>query len=172
MLAAVLPAATLLFLFSYCYLGAAAGSPLFRFLLETTLGNVVLGLAAACYAYHIVKGYISPTHASGEPGLLEELDSVLLSLSMAVAFYPVFRCLLGAPGNRLAPALLSLAASAPIALLTGGRGGRLVRIAGYSSAVLVASAALSSADRLAESFAELAKLISDIEMLARELGVA
>ncbi len=171
--AIALPAAALLFLVSYSYLGAATGSPLFRFLVNTSLGNAVLGLAAACYAYHVARGYTSPATASGGLSLLEGLHPVLLFLSLAAVSYPVFWCLLGAPRDNLAavPALPSFAASASILLLVEGWGGRPVRIAGYFSTALIAVAALRSADRLTEAFAELARLVAYAEALARELGV-
>lgn len=176
LLIVILPAAVILFLFGYCYLGFVRGGALFRFLLGTTLGNAILWFAVAFYAYHVTKNFI-PSVPKDEPdskaSVLEHLHVVLFLVFMSAVFYPVFRSLLGASQGYfdVTPALLSLAASALILPPYLREGGRLLALS-YLIIGVVAAAALGLTNEVREAFAELAKLVTYIETLIRELGVA
>ncbi|MDW8011006.1 MAG: hypothetical protein RMH84_05375, partial [Sulfolobales archaeon] len=90
--AALAPAAVVLYLFSYTYLGASRGVAIFNFLLNTALGNLVLSLVAAFYAYNIAKSIATPLCSritELESPLLEDLHLLVLVPALSTTIYPV-----------------------------------------------------------------------------------
>lgn len=172
----LLPAAVILFLLGYCHLGSIRGSALFRFLLNTTAGNAALGVAVALYAYHVARNLIppAPKDGSGSDGsVLEILHDALLLLALSAVLYPVLRSVLGVFQGRfdLVAVPLSLAASALALLPLLRERGRLPAL-GYFVFGAVALATLSLSGEVGAAFAEVSRLVTYIEMLIRELGVA
>lgn len=172
----LLPAALALFLLGYCYLGAMRGSSFFRFLLYTVLGNFILFLAIAFYAYYITKNVAFTIPQGGlelGPFLLEDLYLVLFLVSLLPVFYSVFLSLLRVSGGYATVASLvpSFIASLFALLLFLEKGGKLTLIISYLVIGLIIAVTLSLADEVDKTFAELIKLISHMEALIKELGV-
>ncbi|MEM1930715.1 MAG: hypothetical protein QW780_04605 [Sulfolobales archaeon] len=172
-----LPAIIMLFLLGYFYLGASKGEIISRFLLYTTPGNAILALTIVSCAYHITRNAISPATREGmmaDSSLIEELHTVLFLASLALILYPVassaFKVVHKCPVS--ASLALSLIISIPILLLFSEERNKLIIAIGYLIIGVLVVATFSMAGIVSESLADLVKLVLNIEMLLKELGVA
>jgi len=177
LIVAVLPAITMLFLLGYFYLGALKGGTTFRFLLYTTPGNAILALTIVSYTYYITKNAISPATCEAlapESSLIEELHTVLFLASLSLILYPVASSLFGVIHEYSASAstALSLIISVSILLSFLEERNRLIIAIGYLIVGVLVIITFSMASTVSDSLADLARLVSNIEMLLKELGVA
>lgn len=176
-LAALLLGAIAVFLFTYCYLGALRGSAFFKFLLYTSPGNLILGLAVASYCYHIANSAIGPVLTgvfTSKSSLLENLHSLLLVVALSAVFYLVIKVSLWTPQGfheAVSVVLATVLSLFTVSLLLETRR-KILLIVGYISITTIAVVALNLANEVGEAFAELSKMVSYFEMLVRELGVA
>ncbi|MEM2208558.1 MAG: hypothetical protein QXG17_07710 [Sulfolobales archaeon] len=176
LIVALLPAIIVLFILCYFYLGALKGDTFFRFLLYTTPGNAILVLTMVSYTYYVTKNAISPALCEAlvpSSSLIEELHNVLFLVSLALVFYPVASSLsvVFQEYATLASASLSLIISLLILVLFLKKRNRLLIAFSYLSVGVLIVVTLSLVNTVSDAFAELAKLISNMEMLARQLGV-
>lgn len=173
----LLPMSVTGFVLGYTYLAGSTGSIFFRFLIGTLPGNLVLATVQIFTAYHFMMvslHLVSRYTGTWQPAAIEYLHVFLPVLSLSVLFYPLLSIVLSTleVSNTAGLAFLSFIVSLIILLPLLYSVSRFSMVMSLLLCLAMATIALLLPKHVLEAYDDLAKAVSYLERLVRELGIA